>query len=319
MLVQFPLDRIVAGLNNRVHSGFSPASLRELADSLRLHGQVQPIVLRRVWIWDGVPVATVDGHDTSVWNAAFEAGNPTAVAQLCAGERRTRAAALVPWTTIEAKLRNLDDKAALSVMFVENGNRVDIDPIDEGEHYRGMKEQYGYTDQAIAEIACRSPELVRDRIALTRLRPELQKLLREKQLPMKHAILLSQLDVNRQAIAKAVFTAGKMPSWSVFQNMVAELSKAQAEEGQLDLFDIARQQAALIVKATKTGQAARLKRLKVPADLRCRLAVGKGQPMLANQIKAWADLLPEAQRLTAYAVIEALIEVDKLPFDDREW
>ena len=111
-LAQIPLRQINPDpLNARKH--FDAAALQELADSIRENGLIQPVTVRIVG----------DGSY-----------------QLIAGERRFRACKLLGWESIEAKVAEMDDQQAALAGLIENLQREDLDPFEEGGGYRRADE-----------------------------------------------------------------------------------------------------------------------------------------------------------------------------------
>ena len=108
----------------QARSEFDEAALKELADSIRANGIVQPPVVRR----------RADGKY-----------------ELIAGERRTRAAIMAGLKKIPVVLADADDRKAAEMGVVENIQRKDLNVIEEAEGYRLLKEQFGITQEDVAE------------------------------------------------------------------------------------------------------------------------------------------------------------------------
>lgn len=112
--------------------------------------------------------------------------------QILAGARRYRAARLAGLKEVPVIVRQLDDAAALELMIVDNLQRADIHPMDEALGYRQLA-QYDYQVVDIAEKIGRSVKYVYDRMKLTKLIPQLQKVFLDGQITAGHAILLARL------------------------------------------------------------------------------------------------------------------------------
>jgi len=104
---------------------FNVEDLGELQESLKASGLLQPITVRRRAGKDG-----------------FE---------LIAGERRLRAAAQLGWREIPAIIKEIDDKTILTLALIENLQRTDLNPIEEGEGYHKLSREFCLTHQQIAE------------------------------------------------------------------------------------------------------------------------------------------------------------------------
>ena len=121
---------------------FDEAALQELADSVRQHGIIQPLTVRKL---------------------------PSGFYQIIAGERRWRAARMaglreVPVTVIEA-----DDKKAMELALIENLQRADLDPIEEAQGYQQLMQEYGMTQSAVADRVGRSRPAVANALRLLAL------------------------------------------------------------------------------------------------------------------------------------------------------
>ncbi|MCR4414823.1 MAG: ParB/RepB/Spo0J family partition protein, partial [Thermoguttaceae bacterium] len=101
---------------------FDEAEIQSLADSLRAHGLLQPIVVRRKG----------DGY------------------QLVAGERRLRAAAKAGWTEVPVQIVEADDRELAELAIVENLQRKDLNPLEKAASFQRYLEQYGCTHEELA-------------------------------------------------------------------------------------------------------------------------------------------------------------------------
>jgi ParB family chromosome partitioning protein len=147
---------------------FNPEELAELEESLKASGLLQPITVRRRPGKDG-----------------FE---------LIAGERRLRAATKAGWKEIPAIIKEIDDKTILTLALVENLQRTDLNPIEEGEGYHQLSQAFGITQQQIAETVGKDRTTIANMLRLLQLPELVRKLLQEGQLTMGHAKVLLGLD-----------------------------------------------------------------------------------------------------------------------------
>lgn len=208
-VTEIAVSQVRAGSNDRKH--FNEQALAELASSIAQHGLAQPITLR--------PVG--DGYE------------------IVAGERRFRAMSQVlGWQTVPAIVRKLSDEEAAAIMLVENTSRVDLDAIAEAEAYQVRAERFGWDEARIAETAGVSLARVRERMRLLGLASDVQHLVKIGQLPMGHALLLTDLDVNRQRIAVQVFAKAQHMPLSRWREIVCQLVQQQADDQQISLFDL---------------------------------------------------------------------------------
>jgi ParB family chromosome partitioning protein len=147
---------------------FNTEELTELQESLRASGLLQPITVRRRPGKDG-----------------FE---------LIAGERRLRAATKLGWKEIPAIIKEIDDKTILTLALVENLQRTDLNPIEEGEGYHQLSQDFALTQQQIAETVGKDRTTIANMLRLLQLPEPVRKLLQEGQLTMGHAKVLLGLD-----------------------------------------------------------------------------------------------------------------------------
>src|SRR6266704_5651628 len=156
---------------------FNTEELAELQGSLKASGLLQPITVRRRPGKDG-----------------FE---------LIAGERRLRAATKAGWKEIPAIIKEIDDRAILTLALVENLQRTDLNPIEEGEGYYQLSSQFGLTQQQIAETVGKDRTTIANMLRLLQL-PELaRRLLQKGQLTMGHAKVLLGLENSEKIVELA--------------------------------------------------------------------------------------------------------------------
>jgi ParB family chromosome partitioning protein len=147
---------------------FNAEELLELQESLNASGLLQPITVRRRPGKDG-----------------FE---------LIAGERRLRAATKLGWKEIPAIIKEIDDKTLLTLALVENLQRTDLNPIEEGEGYHRLSHDFGLTQQQIAETVGKDRTTIANMLRVLQLPGSVRKLLQEGKLTMGHAKVLLGLD-----------------------------------------------------------------------------------------------------------------------------
>jgi ParB family chromosome partitioning protein len=139
---------------------FSEAELADLAQSLRENGLLQPILVRRKG--DGI----------------FE---------LIAGERRLRAAKLAGLEKIPALIRNCTDQESMVLALVENLQRDDLNPMETARAYHRMVNEFGLTQDAIAQKVGRDRSSIANMLRLMTLPPDIQEFIESDQLSTGHA------------------------------------------------------------------------------------------------------------------------------------
>ncbi|MBY0248010.1 MAG: ParB/RepB/Spo0J family partition protein [Nitrospiraceae bacterium] len=150
---------------------FAPGELAELAASIKESGILQPIMVRRKG--DGI----------------FE---------LIAGERRWRASKEAGLETIQAVVRNCSDQESLMIALVENIQRADLNPMETARAYSRMINEFGLTQDAIAQKVGRDRSSVANAVRLTQLHPEAQKLVENGTLSAGHAKVILGLESPEQ-------------------------------------------------------------------------------------------------------------------------
>jgi ParB family chromosome partitioning protein len=160
---------------------FKESELADLAASLAAHGLLQPILVR----------PSAQGYE------------------LVAGERRLRAATKLGWESIPALVRPIEDKALLTVALVENLQRSDLNPIEEAEGYQRLIDEFGFTQQQIAEAVAKDRSTVANALRLLQLPTTIRAMLIGGQLTMGHARALlsvseesARVELARQAVAQ---------------------------------------------------------------------------------------------------------------------
>lgn len=175
------LESIVPGpMQPRTH--FDEASLESLAESIRSHGVVQPLVVRRR---DG-------GYE------------------LIAGERRWRAAKLAGLARVPVVVKEVPDESLLEIALIENIQREDLNPIEEAQAYKKLIETVGLTQEALASRVGRDRSYITNYLRLLRLPDDLQQLVREGRLSTGHArtiLALSHPDQQRR-VARQIIDGG---------------------------------------------------------------------------------------------------------------
>jgi len=169
-IVDVPLSRI-ASSPLQPRKRFDDAGLEELAASIREHGVLQPVLVTE----------TLDGY------------------QLIAGERRVRAARLAGLERIPVVVRQLADRDQLQVALVENVQRADLDPIEEAVAYRHLLDDFGMTQEGIAERVGKARATVANTLRLLDLHPDVQAAIADGRLSEGHGRALGGLGVDGQA------------------------------------------------------------------------------------------------------------------------
>lgn len=151
---------------------FDEQTLKELADSIKLHDIVQPITVSKL---------------------------PSGKYRLISGERRWRAAKMAGLKDIPAYLRHANDAELLELALLENLQREDLNAMEVALSYKRMMEELDYTQEQVAERMGKDRSTVANFIRLLKLPPDIQLAVRSGQLSMGHARALINVDtIDRQ-------------------------------------------------------------------------------------------------------------------------
>ncbi len=180
-LIELDLDQIQPNpLQPRLQ--FEPEKLQELAASIKEHGILQPIVVR----------ASGGGYEIVV------------------GERRWRAARQVGFERIPAIVQHVSDEKMLELALVENIQRDELSPIEEGQAYQLLADQFALTHEEIAQRVGRSRTSVTNSLRLLRLPSLIQEKVMNEEMSMGHARALiplsrkDQLHLAEQILARGL-------------------------------------------------------------------------------------------------------------------
>ncbi len=163
---------------------FAEQELEELAESIRAHGIIQPLIVR-----------------PRPANGSGKGGY-----LLIAGERRWRAAQRAGLQEVPVVVQEVDSVEAFERALVENLQRADLNPLEEAEAYRRLVDELGYTQEQVAERVGKERSTVANSMRLLKLPAGARKLVEEQQLSMGHARALLGLESagDIDAIARAV-------------------------------------------------------------------------------------------------------------------
>lgn len=154
-----PIEHVSRNPRNPRRS-FDPADLEDLSRSIRQHGIVQPVVVRR---------ADADRYE------------------IIAGERRWRAAQMAGLVEIPVIVRDVDDRTALEIAIVENVQRADLNALEEALGYEQLIAQYGYTQNDLGEVIGKSRSHVANSLRLLKLPEDVRQMLSDGALSAGHA------------------------------------------------------------------------------------------------------------------------------------
>ncbi len=157
--VSLPISQVEPGLN-QPRKRFDEDALADLAESIRVHGIIQPLTVRRL----------ASGYY-----------------QIIAGERRWRAAKDAGLTEVPAVIIEADDRKVMEIGLIENLQREDLNPAEEARGYQALIQEYGLTQEEVAERMGKSRPAIANMLRLLALPEDVMKLMEEGSLSAGHA------------------------------------------------------------------------------------------------------------------------------------
>ena len=176
-LIDLDLDLIEPN-SEQPRSRFTDENLEELAQSIRVNGIVQPIIVRRKGT----------GY------------------QIVAGERRWRAAQKAGLQKVPAVVKDVSDEKLLELALVENIQRQELNPIEEAKAYKNLINTIGLTQEMVAERVGKNRTVITTSLRLLKLPDEIQKLIEDEKLSAGHGralLMIDDMEAQRR-IAKTV-------------------------------------------------------------------------------------------------------------------
>ena len=156
----------VESCSSQPRKNFDPDALADLADSIREHGIIQPLTVRKL---------------------------QSGYYQIIAGERRWRAARMAGLTQVPAIIIEADDRKAMELAMIENLQREDLNPIEEAEGYQVLMQNYNMTQEEAAGRVGKSRSAVANALRLLKLTPSVRAMVEDGRLSGGHARTLLPL------------------------------------------------------------------------------------------------------------------------------
>ena len=174
---EIDLEKITAG-RYQPRQEFDSVKIQELAESIKKHGVLSPILVREV------------GLDK------FE---------VIAGERRVRASKIAGLKTIPSLVNQKEDQEALEAALIENLQREDLNPVEEARGYDRLKREFELTQDEIAKATGKARSTIANSMRILSLSPKILDMISQGALEKGHAKILSGLDTTKaEQIAEAI-------------------------------------------------------------------------------------------------------------------
>lgn len=203
--VTLPISQVEPGLN-QPRKRFDPESLEDLAQSIRQHGIIQPLTVRRL---------------------------SSGYYQIIAGERRWRAAKQAGLVEVPAIIIEADDRKVMELGLIENLQREDLNPAEEARGYQILMEEYGLTQEQVAERMGKSRPAVTNTLRLLSLAEEVLTMLEEGVLSAGHARALLPLPTPKLQLEAAKKVVSEGLSVRQTESLVKALQKEKKEKPKL--------------------------------------------------------------------------------------
>ncbi len=182
---------------------FDASSLRELSESIKQHGVIQPIIVTK----------SSDNRYTIV-----------------AGERRFRACLNASLKTIPAIVKDFSKQQMQEIALIENLQREDLNPIEAGKAIRQLMDNYGFTQEAVADRIGKSRPLVANTLRLLSLTPEVISFIENGQLSAGHGKCLVVITDSAKQIDLAKFAIENKLSVRDFEKLVKDAQNVKVAE-----------------------------------------------------------------------------------------
>ena len=194
---------MVESCSSQPRKSFDEASLAELAESIREHGIIQPLTVRKL---------------------------ATGYYQIIAGERRWRAARIAGLQEVPAIVIEADDRKAAELAMIENLQREDLNPMEEAAGFQALIENYHMTQEEAAQRVGKSRSAVTNALRLLGLTPAVRKLVEEGKLSAGHARALLPLEREEVMLKAAQTVLEQQLSVRQTEALVKQLLKAPADK-----------------------------------------------------------------------------------------
>ena len=198
---EIDINEIIANPNQpRKH--FDTDALNDLANSIKVHGIIQPIVLNKKN------------------NGKY---------MIIAGERRWRAGKIAGLKTVPAYIRDFTDKQIKEISIIENLQREDLNPIEAAKAIKQLMEEYKLTQEAVAERIGKSRSVIANTVRLLTLPLEVVNMIEENKLSAGHAKVLVALDTQEEQIKVASVAVNKKMSVRDVEKLVKAINNPSKE------------------------------------------------------------------------------------------
>lgn len=181
---------------------FDEAAITELADSIRQHGLIQPIVVRPM----------EEGY------------------QIVAGERRWRACRMLGMSEVPVVIKEFSDEETAQIALIENIQRQDLNPVEEAAAYRALMDEYGMTQEALSKAVGKSRSAIANSVRLLNLPDEIVEMLKKGKLSAGQAKAIASADSEEDMLEIAKLAADGKITVRGIEKLAAEKSDREVKE-----------------------------------------------------------------------------------------
>lgn len=181
---------------------FDENAITTLADSIRQHGLIQPILVR----------STGTGY------------------QIVAGERRWRACRMLGMSEIPAVVKEFSDSETAQIALIENIQREDLNPIEEAAAYKELMENYDMTQEELSKAVGKSRSAIANAVRLLNMPEKVQELLRKRELSAGQAKAIAAAESEEQMIDLAERAANGQITVRAIEKLLAQKDEEEKEE-----------------------------------------------------------------------------------------
>lgn len=196
---------------------FDEAAITELADSIRQHGLIQPIVVRPM----------EEGY------------------QIVAGERRWRACRMLGMSEVPVVIKEFSDEETAQIALIENIQRQDLNPVEEAAAYRALMDEYGMTQEALSKAVGKSRSAIANSVRLLNLPDEIVEMLKKGKLSAGQAKAIASADSEEDMLEIAKLAADGKITVRGIEKLAAEKSDKEVKEEKLSLPKTAEERSSL--------------------------------------------------------------------------
>ena len=191
---------------NQPRKNFDEQKLQELADSLKEYGMISPIIVKK----------------------------SGSIYEIIAGERRWRAAKIAGLSTVPVIVKDIDEQTSKELAIIENIQRDDLNPVEEAMAYQSLINEYGMTQEEVAEKVSKNRTTITNSLRLLKLEPEILGMLGEGKISQGHARALLAIEDSELRKSIADRCAEENLSVREIENLVRidKMNKAKERESQ---------------------------------------------------------------------------------------